>query len=160
VQVSGARLRAPEGHNHAANAPDVTSVRLTASATYQRLSGRRLWASTAAWGQNRDAGVNTNAILAESALDLGRADSVFARAEIVQKTPADVNLNALDVQIYTMSKLQAGYMRTIASVRGVETGVGGSVGLLIVPADLEFIYGGPTAAEFAVFFSVRPGRLQ
>jgi len=158
VQASTARLRAPEGHNHSPNATDLTTVRTTASATYHRLEGARLWATTVAWGQNRDRGVNTDALLAETAFDLEERDTVFGRAELVEKTNADINLGSLDVLTFTMAKLQAGYMRTLATLGDLEASVGGTVGVLLVPANLEFVYGGRATGEFSLFFSIRPRR--
>ena len=156
VQVSTARLRAPEGHNHSPTATDVTKTRTTASATYHRSLGGRLWATTVAWGQNRDRGVSTDALLAETAYDLKEKDTVFGRAEIVDKTNADINLGSLDVLTFTMTKLQAGYMRMLGTGGQLEASVGGTLGLLLVPESLAFVYTRRATPEFSVFFSIRP----
>jgi hypothetical protein len=164
LQVSAGHLtEAERGESGIRNDVD----RITASATYHRLVNSRLWATTIAWGWNREghdepasvvhgqAGA-TSAFVAETAADFTRDDSLFARGEIVGKTAGDLALPISGEETFTVSKLQAGYTRWLLESRGIKAGVGGSVGVAIAPKGLEPFYGRRTAGEFSVFFTVRP----
>ena len=156
IQVSSGWLRAPEAHNHTPGATDITSNRTTASATYHRVRDGRVWATTVAWGQNREKGLTTGSALGETAFDVTDRDTLFGRAELLNRTSVDVNLSSLEIETFGTGKVQAGYQRTIARLRGFEAGIGGAVAMAIVPEGLSFVYGGRTAAEFSVFASIRP----
>jgi hypothetical protein len=153
VQVSA-------GHLNDAEAPDAGSRedvdRITASATYHRLRTTRLWATTVAWGQNREADHATAAFVAETALDVSTKDVLFARGELVQKTPADLALPADAYEPLTVGKIQFGYTRWIAHGRGVKAGVGGSVGLSFIPDEWTATYGGARLGEAAAYFTIHP----
>jgi len=129
--------------------------RVTASATYHRLVNNRVWATTISWGRNTEGGRATSAFLAETAADLTRDDTLFARGEVVGKTTADLALPLPDDQVFTVSKLAVGYTRWLAEGHGFKTGLGGSVGLSVVPGDLKAVYGSRVGGELAVFIAVR-----
>ena len=66
VQVSVGRLE--EAELSSEGGPPVDVVRLTSSATYhRRFGGGNLWATTLAWGANRELGQATHGVLVESA---------------------------------------------------------------------------------------------
>jgi hypothetical protein len=145
-------LQVSAGHlTEAEDGADV--VRVTASATYHRLVDDKLWATTFAWGVNREHGESAPGFLAETAFDATRRDQVFLRGEIVQKGSHDLVLSGHDD--FTVSKLQAGYTRWLPSSR-VRAGIGGSVGLSFVPSMLEAAYGARARSEFSVFVTIRP----
>lgn len=153
LQVSGGHLKEAEvgsdGH-----AEDVN--RLTASAMYHRLIGGRMWATTFAAGRNSAHGRPTSAFLAETSLDVTRRDQWFGRAEIAEKTNEDLVLSpTVKAQVFTLSKLQAGYTRW-SSWQGMRTGIGGSLGVSIVPDVLRSTYGSRSPLDFTVFVTVRP----
>jgi hypothetical protein len=156
IQVSSGWLRAPEAHNHTPGATDITMNRTTASATYHRVSDGRVWATTVAWGQNREKGVTTTGALGETAFDVTDRDTLFGRAEILDRTSVDVNFSTLELQTFGTAKVQAGYQRIIGRFGGFEGSVGGAAAVAIVPETLNLVYGGRTAAEFSVFVSIRP----
>ena len=80
LQISAAHLEEAEaGHGTAAR---VDVDRLTASASYQRALGQAWqWASTVAFGRNREAGRAANALLVETSLALRERDTWFGRFE-------------------------------------------------------------------------------
>jgi len=153
VQISAGHLTSAESHAEGTH-EDVD--RITASATYHRLTRDRLWATTVAWGQNRERDGATNAVLLETALDVSVRDSLFARADVVQKTAADLAL-AGDER-FLVQKYQAGYTRWFARLTGIEAGLGASAGLALVPQGLESAYGRRVAGEFSVFLNIRAAR--
>ena len=152
IQVSAGHLTEAEHHAEASEDAD----RVTASATYHRLVNDRLWATTFAWGQNREGGQTSAAFLGETAVDVSRRDTIFARAEVVGKTALDLALSVPGDQIFTVSKFQAGYTRWLARAGGVKAGLGASAGIAVLPENLRPYYGSRSAGEFAVFLTVRP----
>lgn len=162
IQVSAGRLKEAEFRT-AGERADVT--RVTASATYHRLVNSRLWATTVAWGRNREAGhapsaghsdvESTSAFTAETAADVTTRDTVFARADVVGKTASELVLPVTGDEVFTVSKFQMGYTRWVAEGFGLRTGVGGSVGLSMLPEGLEPFYGGRSKAELGIFLTVR-----
>jgi hypothetical protein len=153
VQVSAGHLTAAEGHADGSR-EDVD--RITASATYHRLMMDRLWATTVAWGQNREGGTATNALLLETSTDLSARDVLFARADVVQKMAADLAL-AGDER-FVVQKYQAGYTRWFARLTGIDAGLGSSAGFAVVPQTLQPVYGQRVGGEFAVFLNIRAAR--
>jgi hypothetical protein len=152
LQVSAGHLTAAEQHP-GEDAEDVS--RFTASATHSRAIGGRILASTFAWGLNREHDHSSSALLAETALDLTARDTVFARGEIVGKTPADLALPLAEDGVFTTGKVQGGYTRWFRTVRGVAFGAGGSLGLAFLPEAVQPYYGKRIGAEAAVFLNVR-----
>ena len=151
LQVSAGHLAEAEQH------PDGTREdvdRITASATYHRLAAGRLWATTAAWGQNHEDDHTTNGFLFETSTDLTSRDVLFARGEVVQKTAADLVV-AMGDEIFAVQKYQAGYTRWFARAWQVDLGLGGSAGVIAVPQALESTYGRRVAGEFSIFLRVR-----
>ena len=107
LQISAAHLEEAEaGHGTAAR---VDVDRLTASASYQRPLGQAWqWASTVAFGRNREAGRAANALLVETSLSLRERDTWFGRFEWAEKSAADLDMHDSDA-IYDVAKLQLGY---------------------------------------------------
>jgi hypothetical protein len=159
IQVSAGRLNEAEQEPEGGARRDVD--RITASVTYHRSSSaRRFWATTVAWGQNREAGAATNALLAESSVALDEQHTVFGRAELAEKPAHDLVLpDHHDERIFTVGKLQAGYVRHLGEWSGLVPGVGVSVSFSMVPDELSGLYGGRTATGFALFLSVRPSQM-
>jgi hypothetical protein len=133
---------------------DVT--RITASATRHRLVNNRLWATTVAWGQNRESDLATSAFLAETSAEITRDDTWFGRLEIVSKTAADLALPLPARATFTVLKIAAGYTRWVYEGRGMKAGVGATSGLSRVPPALSSFYAGRSPLELAVFINIRP----
>ena len=154
LQVSAGHLTEAEPSPDTAGRVDVN--RVTASATYHRQSGpERLWANTIAWGLNSEDGEASNALLLESTLTLSERDSWFGRFEVAGKSAHDLDVHDSD-DLFTVSKLQAGYVRYLKPWRGLNPGFGGGLSLGIVPGGLESVYGGRVNVGIAVFATLRP----
>jgi hypothetical protein len=153
IQISAGHLKDAESRR---SGPAEDVDRVTASVTHHRLVNRRLWSTTVAWGQNREEHRTSSAVLAETSADLTTADQIFARGELVTKTAAELVVALPPDETFRAGKLQGGYTRWLARSHGVAAGIGGSVGLALLPAPLQTVYGGRTAGEFSVFVTLRP----
>jgi hypothetical protein len=156
-------LQLSAGHLEDAEEDDLGRVdvnRVTASAIHhQPREGGGLLATTVAWGRNVEEGDATHALLAETTLSLDDRQAVFGRAEIVQKTSHDLDLHGVADDTYSVGKLQVGYSRFFAPVRGWRPGVGGSVSLSVLPDRLAPVYGGRAPVGVAVFLTLRPAAM-
>ena len=154
LQVSTASLRAAEEHDGA----PVGVQRTTASVIYHRIAGSRTWATTAAWGRNVEGDHSSQAGMFETSLDVTRSDTLFARAEVVQKTARDLSVVFVGMDDeFAIGKIQVGYARQLATRRGADVGVGASVGVAALPASLSTAYASRTPMEVSVFLTLRPG---
>jgi hypothetical protein len=130
--------------------------RITASATYHRLlGGSGIWASTIAWGRNAEAGEASNFVLAESNLTLNDRDVLFGRVDVGGKAAHDLDVHGSD-EIFTVAKLQGGYVRYFNASPGWKAGIGASVSLSLVPRGLESVYDGRATPGVGVFVALRP----
>ena len=76
----------------------------------------------------------THAVLAEGVLTMTARHTLFARAEIAGKRGHDLHIHENVLAIFTVGKLQGGYLWLFAPRRGMQAGLGGSVSAAIVPA--------------------------
>ena len=154
LQVSAAHLEEAEaGHGTGVRA-DVD--RVTASATYQRPLGPAWqWASTMAFGANREAGVSTAALLVETSFSLRDRDTWFGRFEWVEKSADDLGIHFITA-IYDVAKLQLGYTAYFPAWRRLTPGFGGSVSVGFVPPSLTPFYGHRANPGVALFLTIRP----
>jgi hypothetical protein len=129
--------------------------RLTASAIFHRVVGETVSASTIAWGLNSESAHATNALLVETSLTIRDRDAWFGRLEVVQKTPHDLDVEAVRER-FAVSKVQVGYTRYARLASGFNAGVGASVSAGIVPGDLAPIYGRRVNPGIALFVTLRP----
>jgi hypothetical protein len=165
LQVSAAYLHEAEAEFPPQPRTDLTKV--TASATYHRPIGPTgLWSTTAAWGMNSgreflpdgEFDAVTHAALLETTATFADRDTWFGRAEIVGKPAHDLHAHEYGASIFTVGKLQAGYLRHVATWKGLTAGLGGTAALSLVPDELASRYGGQAAASFGVFVNLRPSR--
>ena len=156
LQASAARLNQAEVHE--AGGPRIDLTRVTASATYHRpLVRSGLWASTVAWGRNREGSETTHAVLLESELNLAERDLVYGRLEVVEKTGHDLVLpEELEERRFTVGKLGFGYVRQWAPLAGLTPGLGAGLTMARVPAELELFYGSRNPVGLQVYFRLRP----
>ena len=153
LQVSAGRLEDAEAGEGSLPARDV--ARITASLLYQGAFAGRAVATTLAWGTNTEVGARTHAALAEGTLTLTPRHTVFARAEVAGKQGHDLHIHENERAIYTVGKLQGGYVRFLAPRWGVQAGLGGSVSAAIVPPVIRPNYGG-VGFGIGVFATLRP----
>jgi hypothetical protein len=60
--------------------------------------------------------------------------------------------------IFTVGKVQAGYVRQFKPWKGMVAGIGGTVSASLVPPQLASRYYGRLAPGFGAFLTVRPSR--
>jgi hypothetical protein len=165
LQVSAGHLRAAEAEFPPLPRSDVD--RVTASAVYHRSSGQgSLWATTLAYGANSarefiPGGVldaTTHAGLLESSVTLSDRHTWFGRAELVGKPAHDLHAHEYASLIFTIGKLQGGYVRHLRAWKGIVPGIGATVSASLLPPALAPRYNGRVAPGFGVFLSVRPSR--
>ena len=164
LQVSAGHLEEAELEFEPQPRADVN--RFTASATYHRSLGGGAWASTIALGMNSarkpipegSFASRTLAWLFESTATLRDRHTVFGRVEIVEKPAHDLHAHEFPTSIFTVGKLQAGYVREIGRWTRASAGIGATASLSLVPAELESRYGGRASPGAGLFFSLRPGR--
>jgi hypothetical protein len=156
LQVSAGTLT--EAEVHEIGGPTIDVTRVTASATYHRpMADEGVWASTIAWGRNREEGEATQAFLAETNLNLAERDIFYGRLEVVEKTGGDLVLpEELEEESFTVGKLGLGYVRQLSALAGFVPGVGAGVVLARVPDDLEPFYGSRTPTGLQLFLRLRP----
>ena len=165
IQVSAGHLAEAEQEFPPVPRNDVD--RLTASATYHRPIGQDgIWASTLAYGVNSglviipdgQVDATTQALLFESTLALRDTHTFFGRAEVVEKPAEELHAHEFAALVFTLGKLEAGYVRELKAWRGLKVGFGGTASISIVPEDLASRYDGRVAPGFGVFVSLRPAR--
>jgi hypothetical protein len=161
LQISVAHLQAAEAEFPPQPRSDID--RVTASATYHRMTGAAIWATTLAYGMNAGPEVvpgevvdlTTHAGLIESSLSLGDRHTWFGRAELVGKPGHDLHMHATPARIYTIGKIQAGYTRSLQPWNGLVLGVGGTGSVSLVPTALVPRYPRRANPGFGVFASIR-----
>jgi hypothetical protein len=164
LQVSAAHLEATEAEFPPQPRSDID--RVTASATYHRMTGAAIWATTLAYGMNAGPEVipgavvdlTTHAGLIETSLSLRDRHTWFGRAELVGKPGHDLHMHATPATIYTIGKIQGGYVRSFHPWNGLVLGVGGTGSVSLVPPALVPRYPSRTNPGFGVFASMRPAR--
>jgi hypothetical protein len=114
-----------------------------------------VWATTIAWGRNRESGEDSTFVLAETNLTLNDRDSWFGRLEAGTKTAHDLDIHGVD-EAFTIAKAQVGYVRFIDTGSVLKPGIGVTASIGILPRELQDVYGGRTPLGFGVFFTVRP----
>jgi YHS domain-containing protein len=153
VQGSAGHLRDADTAN--AQLAPANVDRVTASAIYHRLIGTRaLWATSIAWGANRELGVVTHGLTAETTVNLAERHTWFGRVEINGKNAHDLHVHEFP-GVFVVGKIQGGYTRYLAPRHGLTSGFGGSLSASFVPPDLQPRYGG-VGIGVGLFVTLRP----
>ena len=138
--------------------------RITASALHGRKIGADGQAASAlVWGVNRRGGDSkpTSSILLENETIFDKKNTIFGRAELVQKTGEDLVLdettipNAFSTR-FNVGAFQLGYIRELTRLRWATIGLGAAGTLNFVPASLEDAYGSRHPIGTFVFVRLRP----
>jgi hypothetical protein len=156
-------LKSPE-----ALAPDENQHRLGASILHTGRFGRGGdWSTALVYGANKHTAPGepshgfAHSLLLESNLRLDDANSVFGRAEWVQKSAEELVVPVLDPETrFEVGALVVGYVREVAQYGGASLGLGVRGSLNILPRDLEATYGTRTPAGLALYARLRPALLQ
>ncbi len=165
VQASAGRLRRA---NSEFPFPDQDpTTRVTASAVYHvPLGPTGIWATTAAVGANHaremlSEGIleaTTVAALVESSATWSNRHTMFGRAEVGGMPAHHLHAHEYFGSVFTVGKLQFGYVRHLRAIRGVQPGVGATVSASLLPSKLAPDYSGQVAPGFGVFFSLHAAR--
>lgn len=152
--------------------PDESMHRITASALHGiRLGPDGQWASAIIWGANNHSGQSTwsSSFLAESEAILDSHNTLFGRAEVVDKSAEDlVMVNPVSTgngtvlpgfpsnPSFNVGAVQLGYIRELARVHWATIGAGVAGTLNFVPAALEPYYGSGSPTGLFAFIRMRP----
>lgn len=143
--------------------PEESQHRLSASVLNERTFRKNGdFATSLIWGANKYSGVSglSNSVLAETNLDLDGTNTVFGRAEFVQKAAGDLLVDGVPPSTtYNVGSLVLGYIREISKFTGGSMGLGARGSLDIVPSALESTYGTRTPGGFTIFLRFRPSRM-
>ena len=155
LQVSGGHLAEAEALHGAGPRHDVD--RVTASATYHRRgSGNGLWATMLAWGMNDEPSGTSHSVLLETSASTDGMHTWFGRFEVTGKPAHSLHVSE-SADVFTVGKLQAGYVRYFPVRRGLQPGIGGHVAASLIPGPLRPRYGGSVVPGLGVFLTLRPG---
>jgi len=134
------------------------------------------WSSTLIWAMNvhhHGAGSheflhgNPNAsphhhassLLAETNLEIGRRNAVFARIEEVKKSGEELGFQGGDLTaLYDVRSYVAGFSRQLFEFGGLALGAGARASLAWLPRTLEHSYGTRRPTGLMVYLQVRPRR--
>ncbi|HJU90285.1 MAG TPA: hypothetical protein VJ672_12885 [Gemmatimonadaceae bacterium] len=133
--------------------------RLVISAMHGRSIGSDgQWASTAILGRNaHEEHESSHSVLLESEIVLDSQNTVFSRAEYIQKSAADLLLTGFDDdRVFDVGAISFGYIRELRRGRGMTLGVGARATLNLVPSVLEPAYGSRTPVGGMIFLRMRP----
>jgi hypothetical protein len=120
------------------------------------------WATTFIWSSmsHSDELRVSHSALVESELVADRNNTVFARAEFVQKSVDDLDLPVgagafVPDRLFDVGELTLGYVRELGSARGATLGLGVMGMVNTVPAALQPFYGSRTPLGGMVFIRIR-----
>ena len=151
LSASYGYLRSPEQLE-----PQLDQHRATASVLY----GAGPVAAALIWGANFQDGHTSNGVTAEATVQVGARNTVFGRAEYVNKSADDLDIPGVFAPVwYDVGGLVAGYLRTVAVLKGIEVGVGARGSLDFVPRALESTYGTRTPHGLGVYVRLRPSEV-
>lgn len=152
--------------------PEESTRRMTASVLHgAQLGDRGQIASAFVWGANKhgDETDFSNSFLVESEAILNQANTLFGRAEVVNKsagdlvvedpfvTPGGVTLPGFDEhQHFNVGSAQIGFIRDVARIHWSTLGIGAAGTLNFVPKPLEPYYGSRNPLGVFVFLRLRP----
>ena len=138
-----------------------TLRRFVASALHGRRIGESgQWASALIYGVNDlDDHEITRSILAESEMVIDDANTVFGRAELVEKSGEELVTDAIAPdELARLGHVTFGYVRELWKTRGATVGLGVRGTMNLVPDELEATYGSRTPLGAMVFLRLRPAR--
>lgn len=149
-------LKSPEELRPAESLHRLGAAVLTSRAVGERGS----WSSALIYGANVRLGAFENSALLETNLDLDGTNVVFARAEYVRKSAAELVIPSTPPgTAYDVAALNLGYLRELGRAGPLAAGVGVVASLDVVPASLATVYGSSTPAGVVVYIRLRPPRL-
>jgi len=135
-QASWGHLKSPEELH-----PDSDTDRYSVSAMYNKAWGVNNWQTTLAWGINvNDPGHQLNAALLESTVRLCNTHTVFGRVETVEKDDLFQEGSPLYSRVFTVTKVELGYIYDLPAWQHTVWGVGASGSACLLPGTLQEYY--------------------
>jgi hypothetical protein len=160
-------LKSPESLN-----PDESMHRIVTSVLHgARLGADGQWASTFIWGVNKHSSEPgwSSGVLAESEAIFDKHNTLFGRAEFVQKSAEDLVVDNPVVlrngpvlpgfpptERFSVGALQLGFIRDVARTHWATIGLGAAETLNFVPAPLKPYYGSRNPTATFIFLRLRP----
>ncbi len=151
-------LKSPEALH-----PTESMHRVTASVLHgAKLGTDGQWASALVWGANSHAGSDlTHSVLFESEAVFDRTNTLFTRAEFVQKSAEDLVLDTPtggfpSSRLFNVQATSVGYIRDFTKWSGATLGLGVMGTLNVVPTTLTPAYGSRTPLAAMIFVRLRP----
>ncbi len=153
--------------------PEESMHRVTASVLHGiTLGADGQVASALIWGANKHStGPDfSHSVLAESEAILDRRNTIFGRAEFVQKNAEELVVDGISgsasssgasvgfpsMQKFNVGTLELGYIREVARTHWATFGIGAAGTLNFVPSPLETVYGSRNPKGLMVFLRLRP----
>jgi hypothetical protein len=133
--------------------------RLVASAMHgTSLGPDAQWATALVYGRNEEGDHDpSHSLLVETEAILDPRNTLFGRAEYVQKTGHDLRIPGIDEeQTLDVGAISFGYIRELMRGRGMTLGLGVRGSVNVVPRALESAYGSRTPVGGMVFLRLRP----
>jgi hypothetical protein len=147
--------------------PDENQHRLGASVLYTTRIGRMAdWATALVYGANKHTGTGEpsqgfeHSVLLESNAQLDERNSIFGRAEWVQKSAEELVVTTPAVERFNVASVVLGYVREVLQYGGAGLGLGVRGSLNLLPNELESTYGTRTPVGIAIYARLRPSVLQ
>jgi len=149
AQLSYGYLNSPEQL-----APDVSVRRTSASVTYNTAFDENFWATTLAWGRNRNSpGDDLDGFLLESTFKFAGPHTIFSRYENVEKDELFEEDSPQADEVFRVNKLALGYIYDLPNlIPHFTIGIGGEGSWAILPSSLDEAYGD---SPFSFLFFVR-----
>ena len=146
--------------------PQESMHRVTASAMHGTSIGTDGQIATiVVWGANKHEGHPdlSHSVLVESEAVVDASNTFLMRAELVQKTSADLVLNVPPTRIasersFNVAAMSVGYVREFERFPGATLGLGAMGTVNVVPSALSSAYGSRTPLGGVVFLRLRPTR--
>ena len=147
--------------------PDEQTHRVTASAMHGApIRGNGQWASTLVWGANTHSSNPSlsHSVTLETEAILDRWNTLFGRAEYIQKTAEDLALDEPPSSFpssreFNIGSVSLGFIRELTRFSGATFGIGAMATLNVVPAALLSSYGSRTPIGSMIFLRLRPFHL-
>jgi hypothetical protein len=144
-------LKSPEALH-----PEESTHRTTASVLYGKKLGSGQIASAVIWGANRTAGQTTHSWLFEIEAITDRANTIYGRAEVVEKTGEDLQLGSVVPGRVGIGSLTGGYIRELVRGSKATLGIGIQGTVNTIPGSIAPFYGSSTPVGGMLFLRVRP----
>ena len=140
--------------------PDRSQQRISAAVQHSSLIGKDgELALSFSYGaiRNSDAGGFEHSLALESNVQLDDCNTVFGRAEYVQKTAEDLVVTSLpSAMVLPVYAVSAGYIREVATYGQTTLGLGIAGSINVVPQALQATYGTRTPVGMVVYLRLRP----